>query len=442
MTCGWGLRAAFSAVRTFPIGRSGAAIVHVTMLRAVTMVLNSGTGLITAAFLGAQGRGEQAAIMLAPQALAGLATLGLHASLIYNIKADPKHEREYITINLLLTLAGGLIAAAVAWFLVPLWLTRYSESVIEQARLFLLVTPLVTSSLSFMAVLESRARFGEAARSGCLQSVCTLIILGALVLARHLTPASAAAAYACSSALAFVYLGVLTGYRIDTRLRIPLPLFGRLIHYGLRFYGIDLVGVASAYQDQFVIAAMLSPAALGVYVVALSLSRVLNVLPSAAETVLFPTLAARPTKIIAETVGAAVRVLTIINAAAALCLALIGPHLLALLYGAKFASAGAAILILLLATVPANAVGLLYQSYAGSGRPGVVTIIHAIGLAISFGSMLVLVPAYGTAGAAFGLLIAALTRLGCALVGMPLILGVPVPRLILSRSDFAWIRGR
>jgi O-antigen/teichoic acid export membrane protein len=428
--------------RLFAFGQSGTAIAHVATLRSVTLALNVCTGLITAAFLGPQGRGEQAAIMLAPQALAGLATFGLHASLIYNVKADPKHEREYITIDLLLTFSAGIVAIAAAWFLMPHWLEKYSATTIAQAREFLLVTPLITASHTFMAVLESRSRFGTATQTGCLQSTCTLIILCALVLSGNLTPATAAAAYACSAALAFIYLGFVSGYRIDAGLALPLPLFGRLIHYGLRSYGVDVIGVASAYLDQIVIAAMLSPSALGVYVVALSVSGLMNVLPSSAVTVLFPMLAAKPTNTIVETIAAAVRILTLINAAAALCLAVLAPHVLALLYGAKFSAAVPPLLILLVAAVPTGAVDLLYQSYAGSGRPGVVTIIHGIGLAAAFCAMLLLVPTYGTVGAAFALLIAAIARLAFVLGGMPLILGVRVPRLIFSRSDLAWMRGR
>jgi O-antigen/teichoic acid export membrane protein len=428
--------------RGLPMGRSAIAIAQVTMLRSVALALNACTGLITAAFLGPHGRGEQAALMLAPQVLAGVATLGMHASLIYNVKADPEHEREYVTLNLLLTVFAGIAAMAVGWFLVPIWLRQYDSHIVELARLFLLTLPLVTASFTFTGVLEAQSRFAAANRVVCFQTLLTLAVLGVLVGIKHLTPATAASTYAIASAFGCVYLGVLARYRPEMRIRAPLLLAGRLLSYGLRFYGVDVVGVTSSYLDQIIIAAMLPPAALGTYVVALSVSRLLNVLPASAETVLFPTLAARATKTITETIAAAVRILSTVNAGAAIVLVFIGPQLLTLLYGNRFAAASAPLVVLLIATVPANAAGLFYQSYSGCGRPGIVTIIHAVGLAAAFGAMLLFIPHYGTIGAALALLLGALVRLGGVLIGMPLVLGVRIPSLIVTRADLAWVRGR
>jgi O-antigen/teichoic acid export membrane protein len=422
--------------------RSVLAVAQVTMLRSVSLALNLCTGLLTAALLGPEGRGEQAAFMLAPQVLASFATLGLHASLIYNIKADPVREREYIDITLLLTFVAGVIAVAVGWFLEPRWLANYRPATVQLARVFLLATPVMSACFTFTAVLEARTRFVAANRPGYLQSLATLIAIGVLILLKRLTPATAAAAYVCPQALVFLYLAALARYRVRPSLTVRLPLMVRLLSYGFRFYGVDVLGAASVYLDQVIIAAMLPANALGIYVVGLSVARLLNLLPTAAETVLFPTLAARPVATIADAVAAAVRVLSVVNAVAALCLGLLGPQLLMVLYGPKFAAASGPLFILLLTTVPGNAVGLFYQSYAGSGRPGIVTLIQAAGLAVSLGLMLVLVPVLGVSGAALSLLVAALVRLACVLLGMPLVLGVRVPRLIVSRSDLAWIRGR
>ncbi len=436
------MSALLKTFRTLPAGSRRVAIAQVTMLRSISIAVNICTGLLTAALLGPQGRGELAALLVAPQVLAGLSTLGLHGSLIYNVKADPEHEREYIALNLLLTFCAGLVAMTAGWFLEPLWLAKYNSSIVELGRMFLIITPLISATSTFTAVLEARGRFVAANQALYLQSLCTLVVLGVLTLLKHLTPATAAAAYLCPAALTFAYLGILVGYQHSSSLRLRVQHSTRLLHYGLRIYGDDVLATLSPYLDQVVIAAMLPPAALGVYVVGLSLSRLLNVLPASAATVLFPSLAARPTQAISDTVAAAVRVLGTINAATAICIGVLGPHLLSLLYGAKFAAASAPLSILLVAGVCSNVVQLLYQLYVGSGRPGLVTIIQTLGFGVSLGSMLLLVPAYGTVGAALALLVAALVRLACVLIGIPLTLGVRVPRLILSLSDLAWVKGR
>lgn len=423
-------------------GRTSAAIVHVAGLRTVSLGLNAGTGLITAAFLGAQGRGEQAAMILAPQALAGFATLGLHASLIYNIKADARHEREYIAMDLVLTLSAGLLAAGICWFLMPLWLSKFSQHVVEEAQLFLLLTPVVTASQTFAAVLESRAEFGAANRAGCLQGISALVVLGALAATRHLTPATSAGAYAGATVLAFFYMAVMVDYRITEPIRLSGTLFARLLQYGLRFYGVDVITITSGYLDRIIIAAFLSPAALGAYVVAWGFSRLLNIVPSAAETVLFPTVAAKSTKTVIDTIAMTVRVLTVFNALGALCLGILGPYVIAAVLGKSFASASGPLIVLLISIIPASAVGLLYKGYAASGRPEIVSVIHGIGLAVSFAAMVLLVPLCGAIGAAYGILISALVRLGAALGGIPLLLGLPAPAILLSLNDVARIRER
>lgn len=50
----------------------------------------------------------------------------------------------------------------------------------------------------------------------------------------------------------------------------------RLFTYGLGSYGNDLLGNFSTYIDQIVIVGLLRPADLGLYVVAVSLSRMVN----------------------------------------------------------------------------------------------------------------------------------------------------------------------
>lgn len=427
--------------RALPVGSSGVAIAQVTFLRGLTLGMNACTGLITAAVLGAAGRGDQAALTLAPQVLAGVSTLGLHASLIYNVKADPEHEREYIGINLLLAFFAGLASTAIGWILLPIWLVKYSNDVVDLARWFLLVMPFMTTSFTFKAVLEARAHFGLANQPAYFQSICTLVVLGVLGLMKDLTPATAAASYICPYVLSWFCLAVFAVSRVHPRFTLQIPLFVRLLHYGLRFYGVDVLGAGAMYLDQIIVAAMLPPTALGVYVVGLGISRLLSVLPTSAGTVLFPTLAAKPTTAIMNAVAKAVRVFGLINLACVLVLALFGSHLLVLLYGPRFAAASTPLIILLFSTVPANAVTLFYQSYSASGRPGMVTIIHGTGLAVSLGVMLLLVPTYGTTGAALALLFSGIVRLALVLLGLPLILKVRVPRLLVSRSDFAWVKG-
>ena len=53
----------------------------------------------------------------------------------------------------------------------------------------------------------------------------------------------------------------------------------QLFAYGIRSYGIDLCGTMALYVDQALVVRLLEPGMMGTYVVALSLSRMLNAFP-------------------------------------------------------------------------------------------------------------------------------------------------------------------
>ena len=176
-------------------GGQGGTVAGVMALRTLALGVNVLTGLLTAALLGPAGRGEQAALIIAPTLLGAMSTLGLHASLIYSIKRDPEHTGDYFGTSLLLGLGAGIAGAAVGWVLVPYWLHQYDPHVIAVARLLLIVTPMQVIAPLLTGALEAFGQFGKANGTLYLQSLGTLLILLVLWLLHALTPTAAAFAY-------------------------------------------------------------------------------------------------------------------------------------------------------------------------------------------------------------------------------------------------------
>ena len=69
----------------------------------------------------------------------------------------------------------------------------------------------------------------------------------------------------------------------------------QLLQYGIRSYGIDLLGTLALQVDQVLVVSLLSADAMGSYVVVLSLSRMLNVFQTSVVMVLFPKAAGHST---------------------------------------------------------------------------------------------------------------------------------------------------
>ena len=416
-------------------------MVGVVALRSLALGVNLCTGVLTAAFLGPDGRGELTALTVAPQFLAGLATFGLHASFIYNAKADPRHEREYLGANLVVLCVAGAVIAALGWAVLPLWLSQQAPETVALARMLLLTVPVGAMTMALLTAAEARGRFGLANGLVYLQSFCTLAALLVLVGLDRLTPAAAAAAYVLPSLLVFLCFAWSIGREVRPvpTLRAPFP--GRLLRYGLRFYGVDVSGTLSGYLDQLVAVAFLEPALVGIYAVALSLARMLTVLQGAISSVLFPSIAARGTAEIVGTVGATLGAAVPITAALAVAAGLAGPVLLESLYGPRFAPAVGIFRLLLIDAVVVGAARILYQAYSGSGRPGWVTGFEAAGTATSLAFMLVLVPRFGLDGMAWSVLAGSLVRLSCGVAGLRPALGSGMTGLLLSRSDVRpWLR--
>src|SRR6202044_2743398 len=100
--------------------------------------------------------------------------------------------------------------------------------------------------------------------------------------------------------------------------------------------GVDLCGTLSLYAEQALVVRLLDPAAMGIYVVALSLSRTLGVIQNAVASVLFPSALKLDTDELLELTARATRLSTAVSCAGGLLIAMLGPILLPLLYGQDY----------------------------------------------------------------------------------------------------------
>ena len=418
------------------------SVVQVMAVRAVVLATNLITGMISAAMLGPMGRGIQAALMVGPQFVGPVSEFGLHASVIYNAKAEPEFEADYLGCALLLALVTGLVGMSASWVVAPYWLTQYDAGTVHTARLMLMIVPIGVVNHILMSGLESRGEFRLTNRLMLAASFLTLISLGVLAGLGRLTPATAATSYL----FAVVPIGVAMAWHVNHLIHPILTLRGRIVrrlmHFGFRYYGVDILGALGQYIDQLLVVLFLAPTSLGIYAVAVSASRILNVIPTSVSTVLFPSVAARSSADIIEIVGLAARITTVIAAAAGVVLAILGPFLLHTFYGARFDDAVGPFRWLLVDCVIANLGRILYQAFTAGGRPEIVTGIESIGVVTSASSMVVLVPMFGTIGAALSLLIASTVRLVCVLAGFRFIVRLEIPRFIMTRADLARVLPR
>jgi O-antigen/teichoic acid export membrane protein len=421
-------------------GGKAAAMLQVVAMRALALTVNIATSLLTAGMLGPSGRGEQAALVLAPNFLGGIGSLGLHGALIYNLKADPERQRELLGNGILLTLFAGTLAMVGGWIAEPYWLRQYSPHTILFGRLLMLTTPMIVISFTLSGAAEAQGWFGLVNRMYYLQSVPTLAMLGGLALLGRLTPITSACVYVLPTVGTFVYMMLQIVRRLRPIFRPRREPMLRLLRYGARLAGVDLLGTLSSFVDQMIIVACLSAGMAGTYAVALSSARLLNVVQGGIGAVLFPSVAARETAAVVRAVAQTFRIATLLVAGLACGLAVVGPKLLLFAYGAKFAPAIVPFRVLLLAMTVEAGARILYHVYAGCGRPELTTLFEGLAVAVLVLAMLLLVPPFATLGAALAVLCAALFRITVAIAGLRLVLGMALPRLLFGAADLRAIR--
>jgi O-antigen/teichoic acid export membrane protein len=437
------IKARMSALRArFGGGGHLGSVVRVMLFRAMTLVVNLTTGVLAAKYLGPDGRGELAALLVGPQFVGAVAMFGLPMAYIYNSKADPESRSIYLGCALFLGLPLALAAVAMSYAIMPFWLAGHTEATLRTARLLLFFVPITVGIPLLTAVLDAVGRFGLSSSIQYLQPVGALIGLAGIASFGQLTATTAAVAYIMPAVLTCLCAAWQAARFVRPAFSLAASFRNKMLSYGLGHYGVEVFGSLSSYIDQIVVVYLLPPAAVGAYVVALSLSRVLGVMQDAIWSVLFPNIAGRGITEVVRSVTIVVQIGVIVAAAAALVFGLLGPYAIDWLYGQAFTNAAAPFRILLAAAVVSSAARLFGHMFSATGRPGIVTLIEALGVGALVAAMVLLIPTFGASGAAAAVLAGATVRLICVLAFMRLVLRMPLPRLIPSGADLRWARNR
>ena len=410
-------------------------------MRMLVIALNVSTGIISARSLGPEGRGELTALIIWPIVLSNLLTMGLPSAVTYNVRRFVELRSQLLMAALGMGTCLGLLASLVGVAIAPMWLGQYDAEVVLWARVFMLNAPISLLTYIAYAALEATGDIVMANRYRVAIPLATLGVLVVLLLTGTMNPLTAGAAYiVCGLPLVGMILRLKHNVGLDTASFAGAS--RRLLSYGFRSYGLDVQQTLATYIDQVVIVGMLAPGLLGIYVVAISMARMLSFVQLSVVAVLFPAAASRPLDEVVALTGRAARVAAVLCTLAALFVIVAGPLLLSLLYGSAFVGAAAVLRLLVTMVVVESITLILTQTFMAVGRPGVASFMQLSGLGLSVPLLLLFVPRYGLVGAGIAMLIAALTRFVLVLISYPLVLRVAPPSLLLNRSDVAAIRAR
>src|SRR6267154_67139 len=334
---------------------SAGAVARSIGAKCLIIAIGAATGIISARALQPAGRGELAAMILWPVFLASALTFGIPSALTFQLKRNPEKHSQLMGAALLLALLAGGLAALVGTVLMQSWLAQYSPKTVLFARIFLLSTPLTSLSLVARAAFESRGDFAASNKILVWTPALTLLVLLALSASHAMTPYSAAAAYAPVVVIPLLWMRRRLWRMFEPSLESFRSSVRLLFSYGIRSYGIDLCGTMALYVDQALVVRILQPKMMGIYVVALSLSRMLNAFHTSVIMVLFPKAVSQSPDTVCEMTSRAMRMSTVLTAIVGAIIAILGPQALSLLYGAEYRRASSALRILVLEVILSGA---------------------------------------------------------------------------------------
>lgn len=424
--------------------RGAAAMVQTFAVRILILSINMATGVLSARVLGPDGRGEVAAMMLWPQLLSYLLTLGLPAAIVYNMKRYPQLREQFFVAALFIASGLGAIATTIGILGLPTWLAQYPSTTIYRAQVMMVLAPISLISLVMVAFCEADNDYSIANQSKYFLPISTLVSLVILVSLNQLTPITVVLAYMLPSVM-------ITGWlfrKISPRFK---PFIWRwhqlyrasrtLIGYGLRCYGIDLLKTLSnRLLGQALVIGLLSPTAMGLYAVAFSISRMLNLFEQAVISVLVSKTSARPVEEIVRLTSCAARITTTLTLLCVVPLMILCPVLLNFLYGEEFLGAVPIFRWLLIEVTLGGTTWVLAQAFMAAGKPGIVTVLQGIGVGLSVPLLLLLIPRYGLLGVGYALVISTSLRLLFVLMAYPKVLKQSIPNLMLSPADVSFMR--
>jgi O-antigen/teichoic acid export membrane protein len=409
----------------------------------VALVFGILVSIVLPRLLGPEARGEYALAVKVAGLVLAIAQWGIPEVLLQLMADRQAKTGPLIGTSLLLGLAGAALCAAVLGLAAPL----FSDNLLRGVDPVLLSLALFGSLASILGLLARRfIQLGgrldlyNGLDIGRTLLFLVLVALGAVLIPREALGPTLAwlAGELAVAAIAIAYLwrrrehGA-NGWAVDLGLARKLATTGAPIQFGLLGMFIGSEG------GLFVLNARLDVAAVGVFSVAMAVSRLVLQVSIALRTALQPRL------VTAEQDSAAVTIrvtrhglLWMVSIACALAL---GSPLAPLIFGRDFVGVSSALVLLLPGVVAYGVWQLLASHLLRIGRRGFLAATAWLFGISSIALQLVGVQAFGLNGAAAGLSVAYLLAAGAVLIAFVQLSGRSARELIPVPGDLAFYVG-
>jgi O-antigen/teichoic acid export membrane protein len=372
-------------------------------------------GVILARVLGADGRGEFAAIILWPGIIANIGLLGTNLSVTRAAAAARDDVGPVARAGVLLSLMLLVVAVAAGLGLLPLLIPEDSGDIMGLARTFMLwFVPAYMLSAHLAGVDQGQGRFRRLNFFRLLQTPVNVLFLVLLILLGQANLTHCV--WALLAAYWVAALGRLAMLGRQVSLLGAVASLRTLLRQGRPFALAVAFQQLNVRADRILLLWLLADRDLGLYAVAFSAAAVLADAPRSMGIVSL-TIAAqeRPREGFAR-VAQIFRAAAIASLGMGVILSAAIYLLLPLVYGWDFADARVIGMILAAGFIPLGLTALLSQTMRGQGRPLVGMFSRMLGMAVMVPMAIVLSDSLRAAGIACAFLAAQTVTLCCMLL--------------------------
>src|SRR5882762_2458673 len=266
--------------------------VALTLLtRGMTILLGLVGSIVTARWLGPEGRGILAIVSVVTGLALQFGSLGLHSGNAYFVAQDPRLARGVLGNASVLSLALGAGAgiAAIATFLAePRWFAG--------VPLVLVVVAASTLPFHFLNLFLQNALLGmhEVKAFNVFEATSKILTFAALMILLvgfGGGPGGAVVLFSTFAALSAVAALAYCRHLVPFRLEFDRPLFARMIPFGLKSYLGCLLAYLVIRSDMLLVNYFRGTAAAGVYSIAAQVADNLLLIPATIGLILLPRIA-------------------------------------------------------------------------------------------------------------------------------------------------------
>jgi O-antigen/teichoic acid export membrane protein len=402
------------------------------------------SGIQLARLLGPEGRGELAAVLLWPMIVGTFGTLGLTDSVTYAAAARKIVSQDLVASAGTLAIAISLPLMGVAYFLMPVLFARSGPEIIQAAQLYTAIIPVTLLGTFLLGAFQGTFRMVQ--WNLLRGSVHVLYPAGVALLwwTGRVSVLGCAMASLTASCLASVLIVAFALHNGWLGSKPKLAHMRELVAYGINVYIPNIVQLINERSDQAILSLLLSPADLGLYVVAVTIVRGAAILTSTLQYLALPAIA--NCALSSEKTATADRFIglnALISIATAIGVAATARELVRFAFGPAYLPSLTIIYILLFAGLAMNTKSMINTVFKGYNKALHITKAELVGLIATLAVLPLLIHLFATIGAAFSAVV--VQFLTCAIIAYTghCLFNIDLRRLFgPTLNDIVWMLNR